>query len=90
MYLVLNAPEAGKLQDSLMQSGLGEMRRTGASELNASTGVTQQSAAAVEFEKKSIFGGIAQRLEQPAHNWLVPGSNPGAPTYHPLRTTKAP
>ena len=24
-------------------------------------------------------GGIAQRLEQPAHNWLVPGSNPGTP-----------
>ncbi len=28
----------------------------------------------------NIFGGVAQWLEQPAHNWLVGGSNPSAPT----------
>lgn len=27
-------------------------------------------------------GLIAQRLEQPAHNRSVPGSNPGGPTFH--------
>ena len=30
---------------------------------------------------RTVHGGIAQRLEQPAHNWLVPGSNPGTPTW---------
>ena len=28
-----------------------------------------------------IAGSIAQRLERPAHNRQVPGSNPGGPTY---------
>ncbi len=32
---------------------------------------------AIEFEP---IGPIAQRLEQTAHNRLVPGSNPGGPT----------
>ncbi len=32
---------------------------------------------------KEIAGPIAQWLEHPAHNRLVPGSNPGGPTRHP-------
>ena len=31
-------------------------------------------------ETKSIFGTVAQRLEQATHNRLVEGSNPSGPT----------
>src|SRR4029450_8458798 len=33
------------------------------------------------FPARITVGPIAQRLERPAHNRLVPGSNPGGPTY---------
>ena len=33
------------------------------------------------------FGPIAQRLERPAHNRLVPGSNPGGPTPQEFSVT---
>src|SRR6201981_1660118 len=40
--------------------------------------------------RATVCGGVAQWLEQSAHNRLVPGSSPGEPTTSPtkLRTAK--
>src|SRR5262249_14365882 len=65
-------------------------RGKGAPQAAASVALAQAARVPRGKDVVELFGPIAQRLEPPAHNRPVPGSNPGGPSLRACTASSQP